>query len=158
MIVAIGRNRQIGLNNKMLWHISADFKHFKQTTLGHHMIMGRKTFESIGRPLPGRQTIVLTRDDKFNYPGVLTAKDKGSALELARANEEQEVFIAGGSQIYDLYADVANKIYLSRVDYDGDADCFFPELDLSLWQKTSDQSFAPFDKVPGWSLEVWERS
>lgn len=158
MIVAYGKNNEIGLNNKMLWHISEDFKHFKKTTLGHHLIMGRKTFDSIGKALPGRKTIVLTRNENFSHPDIEVAKTIDDALALARNNGESEVFIAGGANIYEQFLPLARKLYLSHVDYSGEADTFFPKIDFKKWKQLS---HIPYDEVKGkapkWELNILER-
>jgi dihydrofolate reductase len=157
MIVAIGPKNEIGLDNQMLWHIPADFKHFKETTMGHHMIMGRKTFDSIGRPLPGRTTIVVTRNEDFSYKDVLRAKDLEQALSLASAAGESEVFITGGAEIYKQYLPITNKIYLSKVDYKGEADTHFPVVDFTQWECQSQEVHPKQDQAPAWELEVWSR-
>jgi len=140
MIVAHGPKREIGLDNKMPWHISEDFKHFKKTTMGHHLIMGRKTFESIGRPLPGRTTIVLTKDQSYQADGVTIAYGLDEALELARSAGDTEAFIAGGGHVYEqsLEKNLCDRIYLSLVDYNGEADAYFPNLQSSRWQVESE--------------------
>ncbi|MFT6069096.1 MAG: dihydrofolate reductase [Bacteriovoracaceae bacterium] len=155
LIVAIGKNRQIGKGNQMLWHIREDFKKFKETTMGHHLIMGRKTFESIGRPLPGRTTIIITTNSDYQAPeGVLIASSPEAALELARERGEDEAFVAGGGIIYDLFLEKANRLYLSRVDFDGEADVFFPKFDQYEWKSTLHEEFEATEKSPAWSFEL----
>ena len=141
LIVAHGKNREIGKDNKLLWYISEDLKNFKRLTLNHILIMGRKTFESIGRPLPKRQTIVLTRQQDFSAPGVLVAHSVEDAIELAQECpdfKQEELFIAGGGEIYQLFLPMATKLYLTSIDMEIEADTFFPQLDLSSWKKQSE--------------------
>jgi len=127
MISAIAENRAIGKNNQLLWHIPEDFKHFKETTTGHAMIMGQKTFESIGRPLPNRMNIVLTNDKNFSFDGVVVCYSIPEALKKAEETGEQEVFIIGGGSIYKQFIDLADKLYLTIIEGNFEADTFFPD-------------------------------
>ncbi|GAB4025850.1 MAG: dihydrofolate reductase [Bdellovibrio sp.] len=158
LIAAVGKNRQLGGDNKMLWHIPEDFKQFKRRTMNHHMIMGRKTFESIGRPLPGRISIVLSRDKKFKALGVFIFDDLNTAIEYAREQGETELFIIGGAQIYQQALPLADKIYLSEVDYDDEADAFFPEFNKEDWKELSRTSFPRTEKSPSWNLVELSRN
>lgn len=151
MIVAIGVQRQIGANGKMLWHISDEFKHFKKTTMGHTLLMGRKCFESIGRPLPGRTTIIMTRDKNYQQEGCLVAHSLDEGIELARARSEDELFIAGGGEIYQQGLPKVEKLYLSIVDYNGDADVFFPDYTQLSWEELT------HEKHEGWELSILSR-
>ena len=157
MIVAIGNNYEIGLNNQLLWHISEDLKHFKRLTNGHHIIMGRNTFESIGRPLPNRTSIVLSRSG-FTHEGVFTCKDLDEAVKLCEANKEEEAFIIGGANVYnDTYAQVS-RLYLTRVDFEGEADTFFPSVDMQEWNiKEEVHHEALPDGTPAWTYQLLER-
>lgn len=158
LIVAIGKNRQIGKDNQMLWHIREDFKKFKETTMGHHLIMGRKTFESIGRPLPGRTTIIITKNKDYRAPeGVLIASSPDEAIELAKSRGETEAFIAGGGVVYGLFLEEAHKLYLSVVDYDGEADVFFPDYQNYEWRSIHSESFEALEKSPAWAYQVLEK-
>lgn len=157
LIAAVGLNNQLGGDNQMLWHIPEDFKLFKSRTMGHHMIMGRKTFESIGRPLPGRTSIVLSRDPKFKAQGVFIFDDLEVAIDYAKERGESELFIIGGAQIYSQALLLADKIYLSRVDYYGDADAHFPEIDQSKWNEVEEARYAATEKSPAWSLSLLTR-
>ena len=159
MIVAHGKNFEIGLNNQMLWHISEDFKKFKSITMGKAILMGRKTYESIGRPLPGRLNIVLTRDlKKCKSRGDLQfVTSFEEALTLAKDHDNTELVICGGAQIYERYLPEVQKIYLSRVDFEGEADTFFPRLNLDQWKATAFEEHPRRDKAPAWSFEVLER-
>lgn len=160
MIVAYGNNWEIGLNNEMLWHISEDFKNFKTITSGHHILMGRKTFESIGKPLPNRTSLVLTRGD-FSHEGVETFNDVQEAFNFARANGEEELFIIGGANIYETLFDYVDKMYLSEVDYEGEADAHLKQIDFSSWDMMEEKSYDVIlddegkVKSPAWKFKVW---
>ena len=146
MIVALGPKREIGNNNKLLWHISEDLKNFKKITSGRAIVMGRKTFESIGKPLPDRVNIVLTRDESFSLPGVFTINDPMMAFEVAldyEDEEDSELMVIGGEVVFKLYMPFVQKIYLSEVEYSGPADAFFPEL-LGEWKTLESTQFESF--------------
>ena len=135
IIVAQAENRAIGKDNQMIWHLPKEFAHFKKTTLGHCMIMGRKNFESIGKPLPGRTSIVITRNTDYTLPeGVIKAHSLEEAIAIARKKNEMEVFIIGGGQIYEQAMTIANKLYLTTVHESFVADVFFPEMDETEWK------------------------
>jgi len=159
MIVAYGKNWEIGLNNQMLWHISEDFKNFKEITSGHHLLMGRKTFESIGKPLPNRTSIVLSNSG-FTYEGVDTFNDIQKALNFARENGEEELFIIGGANIYETMFPYVDKMYLTEVDFEGKADAFLNEIDFSTWDLTEEKEYDTVlvdgkEKSPAWKFKVW---
>jgi dihydrofolate reductase len=135
LIVAYGRNRAIGKNNKMPWHLPADLAHFKRTTLGHPVIMGRNTFESIGRPLPGRRNIVVSRSGKVLHEGVSVAPSLEAAL--AACSSEAEVFVLGGAQIFVAALPLAQRIIATEIDADFDADVFFPAIDRAQWRESA---------------------
>jgi len=131
LIAAIaGEKRVIGKNGKIPWHIKADMEHFKQTTLGHVVIMGRKTFESIGKPLVKRINIVITRNIDFAHEGVVVAYSFEDALEKAkeRAYNKKEIFVIGGAKIYEEALPYADKLYLTVIDVEFDGDTFFPDI------------------------------
>lgn len=137
-IVAISKNHAIGRDNQIPWYLPADLKYFKKITLGHHVIMGRKTFESIGRPLPKRTNIVLTRDPFYTGSGILVAHSIEEALQLALDHGETEAFIIGGGKIYEDTVEYWDKVYLTEVDIEvEDAQVFFPELDHAEWKLIS---------------------
>ena len=158
MIAALSRNRVIGRDNELPWHISADLKHFKATTLGKPVVMGRKTYDSIGRPLPGRTNIVVTRQSDWQADGVRVARSTEQALALAAevaANDGvEEVMVIGGEQLYRSLLPHAQRLYLTEVAADIEGDAYFPELDAG-WHKT--------EQVPGeegewkYSLNIYER-
>lgn len=160
MIVAYGKNWEIGLDNQMLWHISEDFKNFKAITSGHHILMGRKTFESIGRPLPNRTSLVLSRGD-FSHEGVETFSNAQEAFDFARANGEEELFVIGGANIYETLFDYVDKMYLSEVDYEGKADAYLKEIDFSTWDLQEQREYETIKDEegnitsPAWNFKVW---
>ena len=139
LIVAMSRNGVIGLDNRLPWHLSEDLKYFKSVTMGKPIIMGRKTFDSIGRPLPGRCNIVITRNPNWIQPGVKIAQTLDQAMLLGRqAGEEsggEEVMVIGGEQIYRITLAVADRIYLTEVDAEIKGDAFFPEFNRSAWKQ-----------------------
>lgn len=135
-IAAMSQNRVIGSDNGIPWYLQADFKFFKRTTLNHHIIMGRKTFESIGKPLPKRTNIVVTSNPFFAASGVLVAHSLENALSLAEENGEKEVFIIGGGTIYQQSLPYLDKIYLTEVETELKGDTFFPKLDFNNWEST----------------------
>ena len=128
IIVARSTNYVIGNNNGLPWKMSGDLQHFKRTTIGHHLLMGRKTFESIGKPLPHRTTIILTHEKNYKVPNCLIANTLQEAFYMARQGGETELFIAGGSQIYHQALDFVNKIYLTKIHTTITGDTFFPSL------------------------------
>ncbi|HWV14451.1 MAG TPA: dihydrofolate reductase [Cellvibrio sp.] len=144
LIVAAAQNGVIGRENQLPWHLPQDLKYFKATTLGKPIIMGRKTFESIGRPLPGRTNIVISRQPDWNAAGVLVAKSVEQALVLAgQVRDEQqqtadEVMVIGGAEIYRHALAIADRVYLTRVHADIDGDAYFPELPAAEWKKVSE--------------------
>lgn len=129
IIVVIGKNREIGCNNKLLWHIPEDLKRFKQITTGHPIVMGRLTYESIGKPLPNRTNIVIARkEENFSSPGIEVANSIEDALELAKKSPGgEEIFICGGGSIYKQTIGLADKLYLTVVDDEPEADTYFPD-------------------------------
>jgi dihydrofolate reductase len=159
IIVAYGKNWEIGLNNEMLWHISEDFKNFKAITSGHHILMGRKTFESIGKPLPNRTSIVLSNSG-FTSEGVHTFSDIQEAFNFARKNAEEELFIIGGANIYETLFPYVDKMYLSEVDFEGVADAFLKPIDFSTWDLAEEKFYDEIIehgkiKSPAWKFKVW---
>lgn len=134
MIAAVGRNRELGKGPDLLWPIPADLKRFKEITTGHSIIMGSKTFESIGRPLPNRTNIVVTRDPDLEVPDVMVVRSLEDAIDLAG---DDEVFIIGGGQIYASALPLADKLYMTLIDAEEpEADIFFPEFEHLFPKKT----------------------
>lgn len=136
-VVAMGRNREIGKENQLLWHLPKDLKHFKELTSGHPIIMGRKTYESIGKPLPNRTNIVISRKLDWFQEGILIVGSIKEALKFSQKMDEQ-VFIIGGGNIYEQTLEVTDRLEVTLVDAALDADTFFPAIDENLWQKTSE--------------------
>ena len=136
-------NRALGRNNELLWHLPEDLKRFKELTKGHPIIMGRKTHDSIlqylGKPLPGRTSIVLTRTGAIDHPGVLSANSIEAALEIARSVDSEEVFIGGGTAIYELALPYTNRLYLTLVDDEPAADSYFPEYKAMFTELVSQE-------------------
>lgn len=137
LIVAVSSNNVIGANGGLPWHLSDDLKRFKAITMGKPIVMGRKTYESIGRPLPGRQNIVITTQDGFAAQGCDVVPSRVAAI--AAAGDAAEIMVIGGGQIYALFLPLAQRIYLTRVEVELDGDVQFPPLDPSLWRETSRQ-------------------
>jgi len=136
IIVAAGENDAIGKDNKLIWHLSDDLKRFKNLTNGHHIIMGRKTFESFPKPLPNRTHVVITRQDNYQVPeGVIVVNSLEKAIEVAK--DDLQPFIIGGGEIYKQAITLADKIELTRVHENFDADTFFPKIDTSIWKETA---------------------
>jgi dihydrofolate reductase len=132
IIAAVARDNVIGGQNKLLWNMPADLKHFKDVTLGHAIIMGRKTFESIGRPLPNRRNIVITRDPAYGVEGI----EVFHSLEDALANASEDSFVIGGAELFRQALPLADKIYLTKIDADFEGEAYFPELGPE-WQEVS---------------------
>ncbi len=146
-IVATGKNREIGKDNDIPWYLPADLKYFKKTTLGHHIIMGRKCFQSIGRPLPKRTNIVLSRDPYYIISSAVMARSIPEALEIAYENGEEEVFIIGGGMIYEFTKGLWDRLYITEVDIIvPEADIFFPKLEMEEWNCLSEDCHQPDDK------------
>lgn len=146
LIAAVARNRVIGAGNRLIWHISEDLRHFKTITSGHPVIMGRKTFESLGRPLPNRTNVVISRQTDYRAEGCIVVDSLVNALLLFPAAEE--VFIIGGAQIYAQALPLADRFYLTEVDADFSGDTYFPEWDRSEWRLTEQDSFPRGEKFP----------
>ena len=134
LIAARARNGVIGLDNRMPWHLPEDLAYFKRVTLGKPVVMGRKTFESIGRPLPGRLNIVVTRNPGWQAAGVQVAHSLDAALVLAAAAVPEEIMLIGGAELYRLALPQADVLYLTEIDAEFAGDAFFPEVDLARWR------------------------
>jgi dihydrofolate reductase len=153
IIVAMAKNRVIGANKALPWHLPADLRRFKALTMGHHIIMGRKTFESIGRILPGRTSVVVSRNPGYRPAGALVAADLDSALALA--DNDSEAFIIGGAEIYRGALAIADRILLTEIDRDFDGDTFFPAIEPLAWKPVSREP-VPDTDLPA-SFVVLER-
>ncbi|MCC7091278.1 MAG: dihydrofolate reductase [Nitrosomonas sp.] len=137
LLVAMAMNRIIGQNNKLPWHLPADLKHFKFLTMGHIIIMGRKTYESIGKSLPGRTNIVVTHQHQFNAPDAIVVHSIESALKVSEAQSStHEIFVIGGEQLYRQTLPICQRIYITEIQRDFAGDTVFPTFDLTDWQET----------------------
>jgi dihydrofolate reductase len=152
LIVAMARNGVIGVDNKLPWKLSADLARFKRLTMGHHIIMGRKTFESIGRALPGRTTVVLTRSE-FVASGVIVAPSLDEAYEVAR--DDDEPFVCGGAEVYKLALPTVDRVYLTVVERDFEGDAFFAPLDPAQWVVRESERHS--DGELPFRFETWNR-
>ena len=158
LIVAAAENGVIGRRNELPWRLSADLRRFKELTMGHAIIMGRKTYESIGRPLPGRRMIVITRQPNYKAPGSEAVGSLDDALTAAAKQGESEAFIIGGADIFAQAIPMAERLYLTRVHADVDGDVYFPPLNLKSWRQTAAQRHdADAKNEYPYSFEVYER-
>ncbi|OGZ29074.1 MAG: hypothetical protein A2835_00115 [Candidatus Niyogibacteria bacterium RIFCSPHIGHO2_01_FULL_45_28] len=144
IIAAVAKNGVIGKNNSLPWNLPSDMKKFKELTIGKPVIMGRKTFESIGKPLAGRVNIILTRNSDFNAEGVAIVHSPEEALQLVA--DQDEIMIIGGESVYGQFLPRASRIYLTRVDSDFDGDSFFPPMDLDSWTEVIRETKEPDEK------------
>lgn len=148
IIVAKADNDVIGKDNKLIWHMPADLKHFKNTTMGHYIIMGRKTFESQKKPLPGRTSIVVTRNKNYQAEGCIIVYTLQDALKIAQKNKQEEVFILGGAEIYEIALPYTDKIYLTEIKSSFEGDTFFPRIDPQEWEEIKRNEFPADEKNP----------
>ncbi len=155
MIVAAAENGVIGVNNRLPWRLPADLQRFKRLTMGHHLIMGRKTYESIGRPLPGRITVVLTRSAGIDVPGVLVARSLDDAFAQAAARGDDEPFVCGGADVYAQALPECDRCYLTIVERQFTGDAIFPGLDASAWQLVESEPHS--DGELPYRFETWDR-
>lgn len=156
LVVAAAENNAIGLNNKLLWRLPNDMKFFKNTTWGMPVIMGRKTFESLGKPLAGRTNIVITRQKNWEATGAQVVGSLQQALAAAGETDAKEAFVIGGGEIYALALPLANRIYLTRVHASFEGDTFFPAFDQQQWNLLSKLDFEADEKhAYAYSFEVW---
>lgn len=146
IIAAIAKNNALGKDNDLIWHLPADLKRFKNVTTGHPILMGRNTFESIGKPLPNRTTIIITRNKEYFKDGCLIANSLEEAIKLAENNED--IFIIGGAQIYKeaIEKDLVEQLDITQVHKEFEADVFFPEIDLNIWKETNREDFKADEK------------
>src|SRR5690554_3721484 len=161
LIVAATRNQVIGLENQMPWHLPADLRYFKQRTLGKPIIMGRKTWESLGRPLPGRLNIVITQQAGTVFAGAEVFTDLQAAIQRGQewASEQgvDEVMVIGGGQLYRQALELAQRVYLTRIELELEGDTFFPVLDAQQWQQSEAHAHPAQEQEPGYTFEVWQR-
>lgn len=158
-IVGMGNNREIGRGNDIPWYLPADLKYFKKVTTGHPIIMGRKCFESIGKPLPNRTNIIVSRNPEFYIEGCILVHSIGAALAVAQEREAEEAFIIGGGEIYRRGLPLSTKLYLTEIDIEvEDADVFFPEINNQHWKEISSISHPKDAKNPyDYTFRVLER-
>ena len=148
MIAAMGKNRVIGKDNDMPWHLPADLQHFKKTTLGSPIIMGRKTYDSIGRPLPGRLNIILSRNAKLVIKGCSVVNSLEDAIGLAKETGASEIFITGGAHLYDNFLEKTDRLYLTLIDEDFEGDTYFPDYTQFTWKETARDEHQADEKNP----------
>ena len=164
LIVAMADNRTIGRNNELPWHLPDDLKYFKSVTMGKPIVMGRKTFDSIGRPLPGRLNIVITRNPEWQHSGVKTAASLQEAVAIAAEENPQdqealilEVMVIGGEEIYRTAIELADRLYITQVQAEIEGDAFFPQYNESEWQEVSRQQPESQGDIP-YFFQVLERT
>jgi dihydrofolate reductase len=146
LIVAWAHGRVIGRGGTLPWHLPEDLRHFKRTTLGHPIVMGRRTWDSIGRPLPGRRSIVITRNPAWSAPGCETASGLGQALAMCEG--AAEVFVIGGAEVFAQALPLAQRLFVTEIDADFEGDTFFPPIDLAAWRQSSREHLAPASNRP----------
>jgi dihydrofolate reductase len=153
----MAKNRVIGANNSIPWHLPNELKLFKSLTMGHHIVMGRKTYESINRLLPGRTTVIVTRQRDYRVPGAIVAHSIREALEACEGDDE--ILVIGGADLFRETLPVADRLYLTVVDAEPEGDTFMPEIDMSEWRETSSQDFAPDAKhAHGYRFSIYDRA
>ncbi len=161
LVVAMARNGVIGRDGDLPWRIAGDLRHFKALTMGKPMIMGRKTFQSIGRPLPGRTNIVVTRDASFGADGIVVANGfdaaRAAAEKIARADGEDEIMVVGGGEIYAAALPAAARIYLTDVYLDVEGDARFPAFDRAPWREDAREAHPAAGDTPAYDFVVLER-
>lgn len=156
LIVAMDNNRLIGKENDLPWRLPADLQYFKQTTMGHTIVMGRKTFESIGKPLPNRRNVILTGNKDYHHEGV---KVIHSVDDLMSLEEESELFVIGGATVYEQTMNVVTRLYVTHIEEAFEGDTYFPEIDSSVWKEVSKKQGIKDEKNPYvYYFTVYERS
>ena len=156
LIVAMARNRVIGADNRIPWHLPNELRMFKALTTGHHIIMGRKTYESIGRLLPGRTSVIVTRQRDYSVPGAVIAHSTREALEACGSDDE--CFVIGGAELFRASLPLADRLYLTVVDAEPAGDTYMPELELADWRVASSESFPRDDRhAHAYQLTVYDR-
>lgn len=162
MIAALARNRTIGVGNRLPWYLPEDLKRFKRTTQGKPLVMGRKTFESIGRPLPGRLNIVITRDEGYRREGIRVCHALGEALVLADQqaliDDADEIMVMGGGEVYTQALPVATRLYLTEVAIEVEGDAYFPEIDRHQWREVERLPGVPQPGQPDYAFVQYRRS
>lgn len=144
IIAAIAENNALGKDNDLIWHLPADLIRFRKTTTGHHIIMGRNTYESIGKPLPNRTTVIITRNKAYQAEGCIIVNSIAEALEIVK--EDENPFIIGGAQIYNEAIEMVHRLDITEVHQTFEADVYFPKIDLSIWKETKRERFEADEK------------
>lgn len=158
IIVAVDLENGIGLGNQLLCHLPNDLKYFKQVTSGHCIIMGRKTFESIGKPLPNRVNIIVSRNPDYKQQGCIVVGSLADAIDYAKQAKETELMITGGGTIYKEAIGLVDRVYLTRIRHTFDADTFFPRIDEHVFSLTSQQQFEADEKhAYAYTFEIWDK-
>ena len=158
LVVAAASNNAIGKDGKMPWHLPSDMKHFKNITWGMPVVMGRKTFESLGKPLTGRKNIVITRQTGWKANGAIGVQSIEDAFFVAQQADVNEIMVIGGGEIYKTLFDKDKRIYLTRVEAEPEADTFFPVMLREQWRLISQQNFEADEKNPfNYSFQIWDR-
>ena len=158
LLLAADENDVIGKDNALPWHLPNDLKYFKNLTWGMPILMGRKTYESIGKPLPGRRNIVITRNKDWKAENIDVVDSIEGALEVAKQSDVKEIFIIGGAEIFNTVLPKANRVYLTRIHHQFDGDVFFPSLEEKQWKLVTEK-FCPADEKNKYlhTFQVWER-
>jgi dihydrofolate reductase len=146
LIVAMAKNRVIGIDNTLPWHLPADLKHFKALTMGHHIVMGRKTYDSIGRPLPGRTSVVVTRNRELKIEGCIIAHTLDQAI--AACNGDDEIFVVGGAELYAQALAIADRLYITEIQKSVRGDAYFPDFRRDEWREISREACSQQEPQP----------
>lgn len=158
LVVASASNNAIGKDNKMPWHLPNDMRHFKNITWGMPVIMGRKTFESLGKPLAGRKNIVVTQQPSWKAEGAIAVKNLDDAMFVAKQTDAKEIMVIGGGEIYKQFFPKADRIYLTRVETEPEADTFFPAIDPAQWRLVNKKDYEADEKNSyKYSFQQWDR-
>ena len=156
LIVAMAKNRVIGANGAIPWHLPEELKRFKNLTMGHHILMGRKTWESIGRLLPGRETVVVTRQHSYKVPGATVTHSLGDAIQASSG--DSQIFVIGGAELFREALPLASRLYLTTVDVEVAGDTFMPEFDMRQWREVGCDAVAADARNPhAFQLRTYER-
>ena len=148
IIVAVDENNLIGKRDSLPWYLPADLMHFKETTMGHHVLFGQTTHESIGRPLPGRTNIILSNDPEFKSEGCIVVNTPKEAIEFVKEKGENELFICGGAMVYKTFLPLSDKVYMTKIHHKFEGDIYFPKIDMKKWKLISKESHKQDEKNP----------
>lgn len=155
VIAALARNRVIGRDNGLPWHLPEDLKHFKALTMGHHIVMGRKTYESLGRLLPGRTTVIVSRNPGYAVPGAVVVASLQQALKVC--GDDPEIFLIGGAELYQQSLAIADRLYLTEIDMEFEGDAYFPAVSPVDWHETARESYISANGLP-FSYVIYDAS